>query len=590
MPCLPHMFLAAACIFTAPSALVQGATASKPLDLDDTHQRPQLVSQMEAIHAADDPLPANLTPIQRAMHSRDQIYNGMVQVALTVVINLNGRVDSAKPISGPERFYEQATAIEMHRAFKPIQAANGNITAATFTDYVSVYPPEEWLDHAPAFPEQVDLKTFRLQLQRTGCFGSCSQHSVTLYGSGAITYVGDSFVLIPGTHQAVIASDAVLQFVDAVRASRILSAKDRYEAGWTDNPSYTLTLDVNGLHKQVFDYIGLVVGMPLSIQELEDEVDRVTDSARWVKGDGGTMSALHEEHWNFATASADNLRLYNSALEKDQIDLIRAFNEARAPAISYLPRISSPLYVASLKGNGDAVDAMLARQPHPLRIPQRLRDRCFAASTRAGNVSLMRRWLALGAHVKPTPFSEEEDDPGTVVYPLLEAANSHDPGAVDLLLRAHAGVDVAANNNRSLLSFALGDPPDEDAAVESRQRFDAVVDLLLRAHASVSVETEHDRPVLFDVSEVPYLIPKLIAAGANVNQRDSDGNTPLMFASSEEAVKALLFAGADPGAKDKAGKSVIEMEAQWACKSCIALVQNQLRIDAGEPLKSQVPK
>ncbi len=74
----------------------------------------------ELIRATDDPLPASLTAILRAMHLRDDIENTFLSVELSVIANRNGRIDSAKPIRGPERFYAQAQEIEMHRAFKPI--------------------------------------------------------------------------------------------------------------------------------------------------------------------------------------------------------------------------------------------------------------------------------------------------------------------------------------------------------------------------------------------------------------------------------------------------------------------------------------
>ena len=91
------------------------AAAPAPLDLDGTPQRPVLLTAREVIRAADDPLPEGLTPLQRAMHTRDRIYNGMVSVELSVALNLNGRVESAKPLREPQRFYERAEELEMHR-------------------------------------------------------------------------------------------------------------------------------------------------------------------------------------------------------------------------------------------------------------------------------------------------------------------------------------------------------------------------------------------------------------------------------------------------------------------------------------------
>jgi hypothetical protein len=37
------------------------------------------------------------------MHSRDRIEDNFLSVELSVIVNLYGRIDSAKPIRGPER-------------------------------------------------------------------------------------------------------------------------------------------------------------------------------------------------------------------------------------------------------------------------------------------------------------------------------------------------------------------------------------------------------------------------------------------------------------------------------------------------------
>ena len=82
-----------------PYAQPQAATnAPALLELDGTQQRPVLLTPQQVIRAADDPIPQVGTAIQRAMYMQDRIYNGMVQVELSVVISVNGRVESAKPI------------------------------------------------------------------------------------------------------------------------------------------------------------------------------------------------------------------------------------------------------------------------------------------------------------------------------------------------------------------------------------------------------------------------------------------------------------------------------------------------------------
>ena len=55
-------------------------------------------------------------------------------------------------------------------------------------------------------------------------------------------------------------------------------------------------------------------------------------------------------------------------------------------------------------------------------------------------------------------------------------------------------------------------------------------------------------------------VKSALAAGANVNGRSDEGDTPLMYAavySTAEAVKTLLDGGADPNARDKRGGTAL---------------------------------
>ena len=58
----------------------------------------------------------------------------------------------------------------------------------------------------------------------------------------------------------------------------------------------------------------------------------------------------------------------------------------------------------------------------------------------------------------------------------------------------------------------------------------------------------------------------LIKAGADVNVRNSNGDTPLLescFFGKKGAIKVLLAAGADVNAKDKHGKRPIQIAKKW---------------------------
>lgn len=142
---------------------------------------------------------------------------------------------------------------------------------------------------------------------------------------------------------------------------------------------------------------------------------------------------------------------------------------------------------------------------------------------------LTRLLLAKGARAKTAG--------ATGVTPLMNAANLGSPEQLKLLL---------AGDSEVIAATALEDQnPAGKLAVE--RRF----------------------PLLFAAQSArPDLVAPLLAAGADVKQRDVRGMTALMFVvpgdrPSAGAVRALLAAGADVNAKDNNGESVLD----WARKT-----------------------
>jgi hypothetical protein len=76
----------------------------------------------------------------------------------------------------------------------------------------------------------------------------------------------------------------VKELVRQFEKARFFAAGDNYIARVTDNPTYKLTLTVAGETKTVTDYVGEQVGMPLVNTDLENAVDDVAGTERWIKG------------------------------------------------------------------------------------------------------------------------------------------------------------------------------------------------------------------------------------------------------------------------------------------------------------------
>ena len=82
-------------------------------------------------------------------------------------------------------------------------------------------------------------------------------------------------------------------------------------------------------------------------------------------------------------------------------------------------------------------------------------------------------------------------------------------------------------------------------------RSDSIVEALLAAGANVNEKDYIGRTALFHAScRDEKLVEALVEAGINVNERDSRGKTALFYARNANIVEALVSAGADVNAKD----------------------------------------
>lgn len=126
----------------------------------------------------------------------------------------------------------------------------------------------------------------RITLQRGVCFGFCPDYTVSITGDGQVTYEGRRFVNVTGTQTATIPAADVRALLARFDAIGFECLNDEYLAHVSDLPSYTVTLERNGRTKRVVDYGGPGAGMPESVRQLQDEIDRVANTARWVLRDG----------------------------------------------------------------------------------------------------------------------------------------------------------------------------------------------------------------------------------------------------------------------------------------------------------------
>jgi hypothetical protein len=137
--------------------------------------------------------------------------------------------------------------------------------------------------HVP-FPDTSDRSSIRITLSRWGCFGYCPVYTVTISGDGAVDFNGGRFTAVSGEHHSQVSYDDVSALIDKFRAADFFSLETSYRAHATDLPTFFVTFTAGNKTMKVSDYAGRSVGMPESVTQLENEIDRVSGSARWVKG------------------------------------------------------------------------------------------------------------------------------------------------------------------------------------------------------------------------------------------------------------------------------------------------------------------
>jgi hypothetical protein len=555
----------------APACGIAQAPAKDALPVVEL--KPQEINLWEHKVGPDQAIHLDAAEYEEARKSRS--FLGREYVQFEIVVSENGRVDAAKLLGDAMGHEDDARAIEMARVFKP-WVKDGVAVRVRVTDYVGLLPPEKWAAVKMPFPEPVDMRSVSMGLKRTICYGSCPDYEVTVAGDGTVRFTGNRFVAITGEHVAHIPADSVKELVEDFKNADFFSAKDKYTGNWTDNPTQTLSLTVNGRAKTVVDYVGTDAGLPLAIRNLEQQIDDAAGTARWVKGDERTLASLEEEKWPFGAATKENVGLYDTAITSGNRALLEKFLAAGGPIVSPDAGVASPVCVASGIGADGLVDRMMEPAAvsggvgKKLHVPTAVAQQCLRGAASSGNVGLLQFWLDEGASPTAPPVKSDAD--WTSEWGILpHAVVSGNPEMVRRLLRYDLDVKERIQDE-PLLIFALRrsrGKPDQKAEI---------VEMLARAGADVNARDFMGQTPIFAAEHTPEAIKPLLAAGANLEARDNNGNTALVrYGFMEPMVRELLADGADPTASAKNGDTPLKVAKQYQCPACVTLIEEALK-------------
>jgi Domain of unknown function (DUF6438) len=221
-------------------------------------------------------------------HSRifpvEGVRAGLNQLQLTLTISPSGDVVDVTAIgdSGMLKFWPQLEAEVREWKFTPFKK-HGHAVTATIEEYIDLVPPQRLPTKHVDAPILLPTSKITIALQRLGCYGNCPSYVVTVRTDG-IEFDGYSFVAASGKHTAAVDPDEVRKLAAKFIAADFYSMDAEYSYLVTDQPTYILSIEIDGRKKEVLDYVGAWVGMPAVITELENAVDEAAQTSRWIVG------------------------------------------------------------------------------------------------------------------------------------------------------------------------------------------------------------------------------------------------------------------------------------------------------------------
>ncbi len=433
-------------------------------------------------------------------------------VLLELEVGTEGTVISARATYGPQEFFAEAIRLAKSWKFKPFER-NGRPVVARLRDWVHIYPPERHPETRVPFPEVKDWDSLRITLDRTGCYGVCSDYRVEIHGDGTVLYEGRGNVGVIGKHRDRISREALLELVGYFRDADYFSLFDRYEAMITDSPSTTTSLAYDQFRKSVYDYVGGQAGMPDAVWELEWAIDRLAGTMKWWAGNANTVPSLKAEGWDFKAQDAAHASMLVSVAQFGNAQAVRDLIAAGVPADSRDPTWKiSALSPAARRGEVEMLRTLLDAGAG--KANKEDRSAALSVAAAEGNVEIVRLLLSSGAD----PSYRDET------------------GKTALMNATLAGIYLESIRMNKMLG------EEEDRPGEARRE---IVHMLLRA-------------------------------GADVNAQNKTGNTALMETLGPDLTRILLEAGADPSAKNTKGQTALDLARLQDSKEKAAVLEKWL--------------
>jgi len=461
--------------------------------------------------------------------------SGYEGVTILVTVGQDGRVIGAEIA---DNLYEANAkpALEAARqwTFRP-QTFEGQPVQAVGLIGIKYTRPEILPDVSIPFPEG-DPEDIEITLERTACFGTCPDYSVSIRGDGRVRFsttdnptfrvgpgksaedFGQNYVLWPGMHEAHVDPEDASALIGRFRDQHFMGLQDGFQSSVTDHPTYVLTLRAGGSEKRVVDYVGRDVGMPRFVTALEDGVDNLAGTQIWVRGNAETIAQLKSEGFDFGSKRA-------AELVRTAIDLNRwSADNSNVNA----------LLLAALEAGLDLRMPANADDPYDASIGAILTS--YAASH--GHSVLFDKLAEMGELAR---MSQQE----------LNDAFATGMGCRPEIARAlvAAGANPEYNGFRGNALHELRSDSGSCSETPAEERAE-MASVLMELGVPLQARDDSGWTPLMGTND-PELARVLLEAGADPNVSDDEGTTPLLSVSDDRVAILLLRAGADPRAGDE---------------------------------------
>jgi hypothetical protein len=146
-------------------------------------------------------------------------------------------------------------------------------------------------------PTLEEPKITRVEMQRSGCFGSCPVYEVNIDSDGTVSFDGTKYIAVPGHHRGSATQPAIDALSSEIKRINFFRLRDSYEfepdgcTSWaTDNPSVSIAV-IRGVEiKRVVYYYGCRgFDAEDGIRSLARSIDRVAQTEKWVGVRGNAL-------------------------------------------------------------------------------------------------------------------------------------------------------------------------------------------------------------------------------------------------------------------------------------------------------------